>query len=154
MSIVQVLDGDLITMFKEGKFEGIAHGCNCHHLMGAGIAAGISGAFPQAYAADLKTAMGDINKLGLMSTCNVLPYGRIFNLYTQFYPGKEARTRLYEAIHRAFHAVNELMPEGYHLGIPQIGCGIAGGSWSDVSRIINESAPKLNITLVNYVPSK
>jgi O-acetyl-ADP-ribose deacetylase (regulator of RNase III) len=32
---ISYIDGDLIKLAKEGKFDVIAHGCNCHSTMGA-----------------------------------------------------------------------------------------------------------------------
>jgi len=36
--MIRYVDGDLVQMAKEGKFDVIAHGCNCFCAMGAGIA--------------------------------------------------------------------------------------------------------------------
>jgi len=34
----QEIEGDLIKLAKQGEFDVITHGCNCHNIMGAGIA--------------------------------------------------------------------------------------------------------------------
>ena len=34
------VEGNLIDLALEGRFDLIAHGCNCHKIMGAGIAGG------------------------------------------------------------------------------------------------------------------
>lgn len=120
--------------------------------MGAGIALTISQIFPQAFAADLRTVRGDTAKMGKFSFADARPYGKIFNMYTQFYPGREQKRVLNAAIARSFRTLNNTMPEDFHLGIPQIGCGIAGGTWSEVKEIINDETPNLRITLVNYKP--
>jgi O-acetyl-ADP-ribose deacetylase (regulator of RNase III) len=77
------INGDLIALAREGRFDLIAHGCNCFCTMGAGIAKGIRSAFPGAYEADRKTARGDRAKLG---TCSVAEVGQLIvvNAYTQF----------------------------------------------------------------------
>jgi ribonucleoside-diphosphate reductase beta chain len=43
--MINYTDGDLITLAKAGKFDVIAHGCNCHSTMGAGIAPQMAKAF-------------------------------------------------------------------------------------------------------------
>lgn len=72
------IDGDLISLAKQGKFDVIAHGCNCFCTMGAGIAPQMAKAFgcdtytleqvEDAYDENgfqiEKNYRGDINKLG------------------------------------------------------------------------------------------
>lgn len=41
----QEIEGDLITLAKQGKFDVITHGCNCLSNMGAGIAPQMAKAF-------------------------------------------------------------------------------------------------------------
>jgi len=41
----QEIEGDLIVLAKEGKFDVIAHGCNCQCIMGAGLAPQMAKAF-------------------------------------------------------------------------------------------------------------
>jgi O-acetyl-ADP-ribose deacetylase (regulator of RNase III) len=152
MPTVKTVEGNLIRMFKERRFSAIAHGCNCYHTMGAGIAKQIAVEFPEAYQADLKTRVGR-HKMGLRSEV-LTEYGRIFNLYTQHRPGIEKPEILMGAIRRSFEDINEEFggDVSYLLGIPKIGCGIAGGDWKYISRIIDEATPDLNICLVEYKP--
>lgn len=65
MGFYKELDGDLITLAKEGKFDVIAHGCNCHCTMGAGIAPQMARAFgADKFKMESSEYRGDINKLG------------------------------------------------------------------------------------------
>ncbi len=64
---MRTMTGDLIGLAKEGHFDVIAHGCNCQHVMGAGLAAQIRRHWPEAYAADLATPLGVSAKLGTCS---------------------------------------------------------------------------------------
>ena len=41
----QEIEGDLIALAKQGKFDVITHGCNCMSNMGAGIAPQMAKAF-------------------------------------------------------------------------------------------------------------
>ena len=43
--MINYVDGDLIKLAKEAKFDVIVHGCNCLSTMGAGIAPQMAAAF-------------------------------------------------------------------------------------------------------------
>jgi O-acetyl-ADP-ribose deacetylase (regulator of RNase III) len=153
MPIVKTVEGDLIKRFKNNEFSAIAHGCNCFHLMGAGIAGQIARHFPEAYEADMKTSKGYNLKLGNYSEV-ATAHGKIFNLYTQFRPGGESPRVLASAISLAFDTL-DLRHGGdvnFLLGIPLIGCGIAGGDWNHIKMVIDAFTPNLNICVVEYKP--
>jgi len=81
--MIRYVDGDLVKMAKEGKFDVIAHGCNCFLAFGAGIAPQIKHAFPEAYAADCATVAGDESKMGTIThTVNTTP--TVVNIYSQY----------------------------------------------------------------------
>lgn len=62
---MQHIDGDLIKLAKEGKFDGITHGCNCFCVMGAGIAVPMRQNFHVSLLEKEKLQYkGDYNKLG------------------------------------------------------------------------------------------
>jgi Transposase IS66 family len=61
---MKTVTGDLIALAQAGRFNLIAHGCNCHCTMGAGIAKGIKAAFPAAWDPDRSTKSGERTKLG------------------------------------------------------------------------------------------
>ena len=151
--ILDTVYGDLIALFKERKFSAIAHGCNCFHVMGAGIAGQIAEQFPEAYRADEVTSRGYSMKLGSYTDV-MTEYGRIINLYTQYRPGVEIPLRLYDSIKRGFERLDQEFggDERFVLGIPKIGAGIAGGNWGYISYLIDAVTPNLNITLVEYQP--
>jgi O-acetyl-ADP-ribose deacetylase (regulator of RNase III) len=61
--MINYIDGDLITLAKAGKFDIIAHGCNCLSKMGAGIAPQMAKAFG-CDQFEMETWDADISKLG------------------------------------------------------------------------------------------
>ena len=128
---LQYVRGNLLT----SDCDIIAHGCNCFHAMGGGIASYIARAFPRAEDADFDTEEGDPGKLGTYSYSRGTP--DIFNLYTQFEPGANID---YGAVRDAFKALyRHCKSHGLldkKIGIPKIGAGIAGGDWSKVASII------------------
>lgn len=164
MPIVKIIEGDLIEIFKSGdgqrKFDAIAHGANCFHTMGAGIAKGIAINFPEAVAADIAHHQrGDLLALGQYSAAKT-PYGYVLNLYSQFTPGKVPASGIVKSVGLAFGMVNSHTtpsldlcadPRRPVIGIPLIGAGIAGGVWADIAERIDQVTPNLEIILVKYV---
>lgn len=68
---MDTISGDLLNFALDGRFDVIAHGCNCQCAMGKGIALSIKQQFPEAYDADLRTPKGDRAKLGTISTAKI-----------------------------------------------------------------------------------
>lgn len=145
--------GNLISLAFQNRFEIIAHGCNCFHTMGAGIAATIRTKFPSAYEADLKTPYGDRNKLGTFSYAEIPDNNLIVaNLYTQFRWGKttrhETKNDRYTAISNALTNLKNFA-NGKPTGIPKIGAGLAGGDWNIIEQIIEEKFPEVTVVEFN-----
>ncbi len=154
MGAAKSITGDLLTMSLEGRFDIIAHGCNCHNTMEKGVALAVKRAFPEAWAADQATTKGDSRKLGNFSRAWVkVKNGKkllVVNLYTQLFwgpPGREGDTLedRQAAIASSSLALATLLKENRRkapwapgkpiLGIPRIGAGLAGGNW-DTNRAL------------------
>ena len=134
------IKGDLIKLAQKEEFDLIVHGCNCFCTMGAGIAKTIKQKFPAAYEVDLATAKGDKSKLGTITWAKVSQENGdliIVNGYTQFNWRGNGRKADYDAIRNVFKAIKEEFA-GLRIGYPAIGAGLAGGSWSVISAIIEE----------------
>jgi O-acetyl-ADP-ribose deacetylase (regulator of RNase III) len=119
----------------------IAHGCNCFNTMGSGIARAIRARYPLAYTADCQTVRGDQSKLGSYTTC-AYPDRQIFNLYTQYRFGTDRVHVDYEAVVDALQAMKAWLdkhdPDHKEIvGLPRIGCGLAGGDWAIVEELIS-----------------
>ncbi len=146
--------GDLIKMAIDGDFDIIIHGCNCFNVMGSGIAKTIKDMFPEVYQDDLETIKGDKRKLGIISPVMVSHNNRKFvivNAYTQYKYGMGINVS-YDAIRSCFkHVYNEFsIYKDWKIGYPMIGCGLGGGDWNIVSKIIDEELKDLDHTLVIY----
>ena len=120
----------------------IAHGCNCFNTMGSGIARAIRARYPSAYEADCATTRGDLNKLGSLSESYEIYEPWIFNLYTQYRYGTDRRHLDYTALVDALVAMKALLDEkdpdqALMVGMPRIGCGLAGGDWQIVEELIS-----------------
>ena len=137
---MKTVKGDLLVLAKEGKFDIILHGCNCHNVMGAGIAKQIRDEFPDAWLADQQTLKGDKNKLGHYS---IGMGGRlvIINAYTQYDTASRAGEDMFD--YRACHEVLTKISERFgkwRIGLPMIGMGLAGGDSSRIMSMLEDFA--------------
>ena len=155
---MKTVKGNLLKMAQAGDFDVIVHGCNCHNVMGAGIARQIAEAWPVVPAADSLTERGDINKLGTILPVKVrLDNGAdliVANAYTQYDYGTDKMNVDYDAIRLCFRKIGKKYGQaGLKIGYPQIGCGLAGGDWKVVSEIIREElGDDTDHTYVEYDP--
>jgi O-acetyl-ADP-ribose deacetylase (regulator of RNase III) len=142
---MKYIDGDIIQLAKEGKFDVIGHGCNCFCTMGAGLAKSMKQAFPEIKKADDRTKLGDKKKLGTFSYVN---YGNlvILNLYIQYRYGSIIPDADYKAIRDCMKEIKRRY-SGKRIGLPFIGCGLAGGDWNIVSKIIEDELDDEDITI-------
>jgi len=147
---MQIIEGDLIDLTLKGNFDIVIHGCNCFNTMGKGIAKQIKEKFPEAYQSDLKTLKGDRNKLGNYSFYSYDNF-YIINAYTQyFYHGVEVLVE-YKALESVFKKLKkDFGNKKLRFAYPKIGCGLAGGNWEIVSKIIDKELQGENHTLVLY----
>lgn len=151
------VEGDLFQLADAGLFDVVAHQTNCFCLQGAGI----SGKFALRYGTDNAerfksedlVSRGDFNKLGTIESffCNSGGYfGRkpdfVANMYGQFKPGSNTD---YTALRLCLRKLNHRF-KGNRIGLPQIGCGIGGGSWEEVAKIIQEELIDCDTTVVIY----
>lgn len=115
----------------------IAHGCNTHRVMGAGIALFIARKWPEVEAAYHRACD---TKQFFPGTCQVARTndGRVvFNLATQDAPGRDGD--YFSVMLAMSNLVEFCIKHGIkRVGINRIGCGIAGLAWSQVEFIINE----------------
>ncbi len=170
------VDGDLITLALAGTFDVIAHGCNCFCIMGAGIAPQMAKAFAcDRYQLESESWRGIYDKLGrigfgafytkegeevrayLVNKTNPLwiedgwKKSYAVNCYSQYDLGtKDGKIPLdYEALTLCLRKINHQFA-GMLIGLPQIGCGLAGGDWNVVKAIIKNELTECDVTVVIY----
>jgi len=155
---MKTVKGDLLALAKEGKFDIIVQGCNCHNVMGAGIARQIREEFPDAWLADQQTLKGDKNKLGHYS---IGMGGRlvIINAYTQYNTASRAGEDVFD-YHACYEVLQKLSERfgKWRIGLPMIGMGLAGGDPVRLMAMLEDFASRMDAqggsaTLVEYVKS-
>lgn len=163
--------GDLILLAQQAWFDVIAHGCNCHSTMGAGLAPQMAKAFG-CDRFEMETWGSTIDKLGnidfqtfvlgqnatwsLLDADNKLnePELTVVNAYTQFNYGRnhadgDFRPIDYEALTLCMRKINKKFA-GSRVGLPQIGAGLAGGDWNRIRDIIQKELRDCDVTVVIY----
>jgi O-acetyl-ADP-ribose deacetylase (regulator of RNase III) len=180
------VQGCLITKALAGEFDIIAHGCNCQCTMKSGLAPQMTKTFGcDEFEKEKSCFKGDINKLGTIdfnsqninvSKTQVQDWRHLIvvNAYTQFmygayHPDGVSKPLDYEALTLCMRKINHLF-KGKHIGLPLIGCHLAGGVWSidelsmhdqntrkdlpvkDVKTIIQEELKDMDVTIVHYKP--
>jgi O-acetyl-ADP-ribose deacetylase (regulator of RNase III) len=155
------IKGDLIQLVIEGKFDVILHGCNCFCAMGKGIAKQIKETFPEVYKIDCQTKKGDKTKLGTNTYTFIDREDHRFlivNMYTQYnFIGKKVLFQ-YDAFRECLKNLKIMLSNislstnktEFKIGYPAIGCGLAGGDWNKVEKILNEELEGYNHTFVEY----
>jgi len=160
------INGDLVELALKGEFAVVTHGCNCFCTMGAGIAPQMAKAFScDKFKQEQKLPrfIGNINKLGTIDFERKEIYNKedavfhslhVVNSYTQYHYGKNYTNDLstpldYEALTLCLRKINHVF-KGNHIGLPQIGCGLAGGDWNKVKEIIKKELKDCIITVVIY----
>lgn len=171
---MKIIKGDLIALAREGHFDVITHGCNCFCTMGAGIAVPMKQAFGcDKFKMEDEKYHGEINKLGTIDwmvhnlilqkpikigNLNLLApdFGGfpliVVNSYTQYHYGKNHPDGVYkpvdyEAITLCMRKINHTF-KGKSIGLPKIGCGLAGGDWDIVQRILKRELKDMNATVI------
>lgn len=142
--------GNLIEQTKNGEFDVIIHGCNSFHTMGLGIAKHIKTNFPEAFEADKKTGYGDKNKIGTFSEATVERNGHSFtiiNAYTQYQYGNEKDQFEYESFPQLLQSIKSKYGNK-KIGLPLIGCGLAGGDEVRILNMIKENFEGIDYKLV------
>lgn len=164
------IGGNLITLAQGGEFDVIAHGCNINCVMGAGIAPQMAKAFKcDEFALEGDVYRGDYNKLGQIDwdivnrkTGERDMYEEysvdfdlvVVNCYTQTLFGRNHSNGVdipldYEALILCLRKMNHEFV-GKRIGLPMIGCGLAGGDWGRVKQIIKQELKDCYVTVVIY----
>ena len=155
-------EGDLLT---GTDVEVIGHQANCQNTFGAGIAKSIKEMYPKAFYADTMAHKDGKAVLGNYSFCHIEngPIKKIFNLYGQNLYGKGKRQTNYDALYNALDGmVNNLLPTDQdrmmfdfdrspNVGFPYLmGCGLGGGDWRIVERLIEVAFHSYNGDVIIY----
>lgn len=144
---IKIIKGDMVKSMLNNELQAYAHQANCFCAMGRGIAPLLVEANPEVLKVDKETEKGSPYKLGKFSVTTDTSKPLVYNLYGQFHRSKfKTRGGIntdYDALESSLEsALEDMWKRGItQLGIPLIGCGLAGGDWEIVKdKVIGISA--------------
>lgn len=140
---MKITVGSILDEVTEGV---ILQQVNCQGVMGSGFAKAIRDKWPVVYTnfKSLSDRFLAEDRTGrtLLGECQLVKVGEnlfVANLFAQQYFGKTgARFTSYEALESSLKSLWREV-EGMPIHHPEIGCGLGGGSWPIVRKIIAES---------------
>lgn len=157
------INGDLIKLALAGEFNLIAHGCNCRGNMGKGIAKQIKEHFPKVAKIDKGGELpGTIfgltypNGLTVINAYTQINWGRANEEYSSSSPINNHSEPVYDTQSNRYRFIRSCMKSiksnfsNKKIGLPLIGCGLAGGDWAIVKEIIKEELAECDYTIVHY----
>lgn len=142
---VTIVNGDLFD--TDAKY--ICHQVNCRGKMGSGVAKQVRERYPNVYASyqEMCESFGS----ALMGKAQFVKSGNktIINLFAQNEYGYDGQKYTdYLALINGFQMISANIPDDETIAMPyKIGCGLGGGDWDMVFRIINSSFPDHHIML-------
>lgn len=131
--------GDILNI-REGI---IVHQVNCRRVMGAGLAKKIRELYPEHYMDFMSMAPA----LGKVFTTKVEKNLYIAGIYGQDRYGRDGCYTDYDALRRGLKRIRVIAQQlELDVYIPYgIGCGLAGGDWNIVYKMIEEEIPTATI---------
>jgi O-acetyl-ADP-ribose deacetylase (regulator of RNase III) len=153
---VVVIHGNLL----ETPFQIMAHQVNCQGIMGAGLAKSIREKYPDVYSMYKQFCTDNHNDKSLLGAAiGVATEDRhiIYNLFGQYIWGRDTQQTDYDAFQRSvIRMIYDIRYDGddeltLYIAIPhRIGCGLAGGNWEIIKRILEEIEEKYNVIFIAY----
>lgn len=134
--MIKVVKGNLLY----APVDVIGHQVNCKGVMGAGIAKQLRNKYPRLFNEYKKYLATHPRPLGTVSYHAVNGKPIVANIFGQDGYGRRGRHTDYKALENALWDVAiKSYDNGLVVGLPYgIGCGLAGGSWDIVYKIIQD----------------
>jgi len=161
---IKIVKGNIIDALVNQDVDIFAHGVNCKGVFGSGLAGEIARRLPKVrneYLYKHRSSGWGLGKTQIVKIQTETldkegsPYSQssfIMNCATQKDYGRNPQSQpnnmycSYEAIRQCMYEYHGYCKE-YNLvaGLPYIGCGLAGGDWNIVSKIIEEEFEDMTI---------
>jgi len=154
---IKIVKGDMIESMLKGELDAYGQQCNCFCRMRRGIAPLLVKANPEVLEVDKATEEGNPYKLGKFSVTTDSTKPLVYNIYGQFHWSKfkvvEGRNTDYQALEQGLLNVSldMMVNQLTTLGLPLIGCGLAGGDWNIVKNIIEYTFQDTGIDVTIFV---
>lgn len=140
--MIRYLEGDATRPEGDGP-KVIVHVCNDLGLWGSGFVVAISKRWPEPEAYYRKLASYGLGRVQFVTIYNDLTVANMIAQHGRPTPDHPVAID-YTALETCLRTV-ELWNSGPSIHMPRIGCGIAGGKWSEVEKIIERSLPDSSV---------
>ena len=131
--MMEIINGDLITAFKNGEINVLAHCCNRQNTFGSGIAKSIKERLPEVYKADTEWFKGSQITNVIMA---FIGNGKVYNLYGQEFYGYGKQVN-YGRLSQALYEMGKSLRIDDIIGIPyHMASDRAGGNWKVVLELV------------------
>lgn len=131
----------------------ICHQVNCQNAMGSGVAKAIYTKYPEVKSEYHKFCSQAKSPYDLLGEIQIVPIQRaglsVINIFGQLNYGRQQGIRYteYQALKDALLKINKLC-SGKSVAFPYgIGCGLAGGDWMTVEKMLVQCLPDCNIKI-------
>lgn len=132
--------GNLIT----GDYPVFCHQVNCKGMMGAGLAKQIRNKYPEVYQKyRFLCGQGDA-KTGMIQHVSTDDDRICINMFAQYSYGRDRVYTNYDAFRQCLEQIDKLLSKIYVTGEKKIafpkyiGCGLAGGDWNKIYKMLEE----------------
>jgi len=147
--MIKIVDGDIL----QASENIIAHQVNCMGVMGGGIAKQIREKYPNVFDQYRKFFVN--NKFTALGKCQIVKTEDnkyIANLFGQNKYGRDKQYTDYDALKDSLFSLKvSAKDHNMSIAIPfNIGCGLAGGDWDIVYKMIEEVFHDYDVTLYRW----
>lgn len=151
--MIKIVEGNIL----DTKEDVICHQVNCMGVMGSGLAKQIRNKYPEVYPSYIKYCKGckDNDPKNLLGEVQTIPCsdGKIIaNLFGQYRYGRDKQYTDYNALKTSLEGILQVAKMfNDTIAIPyNLGCGLAGGDWNIVYKIIEEVFEDYDVTIYKY----
>ena len=147
--MIKTVDGDVLC----AKETYIVHQVNCSGVMGRGLALSIRNKYPDVYRR-YQQYCDEHRAKYLLGRVLLIPAddGKVIcNVFGQNGYGTSSQQTDYAALSKALTSLEKIVPEREAIAMPyQIGCGLGGGNWMYVERMIRDIFKRHDVVLYQY----
>ncbi|PAD84952.1 Appr-1-p processing protein [Niallia circulans] len=153
--MIKIVKGNIL----DAREDLICHQVNCKGVMGAGLAKQIRNKYPVVFEKYKNLCNSHVDKLlGSTQYVDVSDGKVVVNMFAQDGYGRGKRQTDYDALRLCLESIhytvtsNNTVLNGKSVALPyQIGCGLAGGDWDIVYKMIKEILGDIELTIYKLV---
>ena len=154
---MNILKRDIVDYIISEKPKFVAHGCNCQQVMGAGVAKRLASTWGSISSIDKNDNREFHRRLGDYTSIWINENTRVYNFYTQLYPGPHFDPAAFSLCLQKFVIENTTFDEKGSpilptLVIPMIGNGIgkpSNWSWEGTEFLIDKYLAEANVVILD-----